>query len=258
MPPPGARHRFGRAPRTDADFLFLTSGWAHADRLALPPPARALAVDAYDHCIASIDDRLGELFGELKRRGVLERTIVIVTADHGEGFGEHDLFDHGESLYRTEIRVPLLISLPSGRASGRVVDRFVSLRDIPATIADLIGSSIEPPFPGRSLARLWQTPSPGQEIGAGDDPVLSELTARNPADPNRGRSPASRGPLVSLAEGSFVYIRNQGDGSEHLFDERTDPRELIDRARSEQARAIVRRFRELASRLVGPPAPGPG
>ena len=158
VPPPGAGHRFGRAPRTDADFLFLTSGWAHADRLALPPPARALAVDAYDHCIASIDDRLGELFGELKRRGVLDRTIVIVTSDHGEGFGEHDLFDHGESLYRTEIRVPLLISLPSGRASGRVVDRFVSLRDIPATIADLIGSSKEPPFPGRSLARLWQTP----------------------------------------------------------------------------------------------------
>ncbi len=154
------RYRFGKAPATDVDFLFLTTGWLKSDRSKLPWPVRAMAMDAYDSCVASIDDRLGELFGELQRGGVLDRTIVIVTADHGEGFGEHDLFDHGESLYRPEIRVPLLISLPSGRASGRVVDRFVSLRDIPATIADLIGSSQEPPFPGRSLARLWQTPAP--------------------------------------------------------------------------------------------------
>ena len=50
-------------------------------------------------------------------RGVLDRTLVILTSDHGEGLGEHDLFDHGESLYRNEIRVPLLIVLPAGQRS---------------------------------------------------------------------------------------------------------------------------------------------
>ena len=47
-----------------------------------------------------------------QRRGVLDQTLIIVTSDHGEGLGEHGLFDHGESLYRTEIRVPLLIVPP--------------------------------------------------------------------------------------------------------------------------------------------------
>ncbi len=257
--PPGARYRFGRPPVTDADFLFLTTDWSRVDKTKLSRSARAMAMDAYDSCIASIDARLGELFGELQRRGVLDRTIVIVTADHGEGFGEHDLFDHGESLYRPEIRVPLLISVPPGLSSGRVVDRVVSLREIPATIAALVGLEREAPFPGRSLDRFWRTPpSSRRGDGDGEDPVLSELTAPNPSDPSHGRSPAWRGPLISLAEGDNVYIRNEGDGKEQLFNEREDPLELSDRAREEQARAIVQRFRELSRRLFGQPRKGPG
>ena len=53
----------------------------------------------------------------LQARGVLDQTLVIVTADHGEELGEHGLFDHGESLYRPEIRVPLLIVLPASSQS---------------------------------------------------------------------------------------------------------------------------------------------
>jgi membrane-anchored protein YejM (alkaline phosphatase superfamily) len=49
----------------------------------------------------------------LQRRGELDKTLIVVTSDHGEGLGEHNLFDHGESLYRTEIRVPLVIIPPS-------------------------------------------------------------------------------------------------------------------------------------------------
>ena len=250
--PAGIPYRFRKGPMAVADYQFLESGWQRADRAKLPRPAHDLAIDAYDSCLASIDDRLGELFGELERRGVLDRTVVVVTADHGEGFGEHGLFDHGDSLYRPEIRVPLLISLPSGQARGRVVDRFVSLRDIPATILGLVGTGDKSPLPGRSLARLWRIPpGSGARIGDGDDPVLSELMAPNPADPNHGRSPAKRGPLISLAEGDFVYIRNQLDGKEQLFDEREDPRELTDRSGSEPAREVLRRFREHATRLAG-------
>jgi arylsulfatase A-like enzyme len=246
--PPGTAYRFGRAPSTRAASLFLSTGWLRANKANLPWPVRALAIDAYDNCIASIDDRLGELFGELRRRGVLQRAIVIVTADHGEGFGEHGLFDHGESLYRPEVRVPLLISLPSGQAAGRVVDRFVSLRDIPATIAELVGPQGRPPFPGRSLSRLWRDLPAGSGRGE-PDLVLSELGAPNPIDPNQGRSPARRGPLISLAEGEFVYIRNQHDGSEELFNEREDPRELDDRSRSGPEATVIARFRDLLRRL---------
>jgi arylsulfatase A-like enzyme len=252
--PPDAEYRFGRPPTTEADYVFLSTGWAGADKSRLSRRLRALAVDAYDNGLAAIDDRLGELLDDLRRRGVLERTIVVVTADHGEGFGEHGLFDHGESLYRTEVRVPLLIALPSGEAAGRIVDRFVSLRDIPATIADLVGSGGRPPFPGRSLARLWRAPPSGSGRGEPEDLVMSELGAPNPTDPNRGRSPARRGPLVALAEGDFVYIRNEGDGGEELFRERDDPRELIDRSKSGAPGDVLARFRELVKRLRSGPS----
>ena len=80
------------------------------------------------------------------------RRLIIVTSDHGEGLGEHDFFDHGESLYRTEVRVPLIIVPPSGLSRPAVVNETVSLRDLPATIVNLVGQGKGSPFPGESLA----------------------------------------------------------------------------------------------------------
>ena len=179
-----------------------------------------MARDFYDDCLLYIDEQLGILFDELQRRGVLEKTLIVVTSDHGEGLGEHGLFDHGESLYRTEIGVPLVIVPPSGLQTSAVVDEPVSLRDLPATIVDLVGQGTGSPFPGASLTRFWgESGSKGVRSARVDDPVISELMAPNPARPNQGRSPAAQGPLVSLAKGDFVYIRNEGDGREQLFNE---------------------------------------
>jgi len=239
--PQGAEYRFGLKPRTDADIKFLEH-WSDVDKTRLPQRYRTLIVDCYDNCIAYLDERLGELFDELQSRGVLDRTLVIVTADHGEGLGEHGLFDHGESLYRTEVRVPLLIVLPARSRYQAVVRETVSLRDLPATITDLVGLALGSPFPGQSLATHWRGPSPGVASVSGEAAV-SELEVSNPANPNQGRSPAARGPLVSLAGGDFVYIRNERDGSEELFDERDDPRELLNRAHLDVMQPLVRRFR---------------
>ena len=235
------------------DFLFLLEGWLQADKLKVSRQGRTLGRDSYDNCLAYLDEQLGKLFDELQARGVLDQTLVVITADHGEGLGEHDLFDHGESLYRTEIRVPLVMVLPAGSRTPGVIDESVSLRDLPATIADLATPGVKPPFPGRPMTRLWQTPSVSTaESGAGFD-VLSELETPNPIDSNQGRSPARRGALLSLAEGDFVYIRNEGDGAEELFDERSDPRELSnllrDRSRSDALQPLVQRFRDRAHQL---------
>ena len=246
--PPGAAYRFGTVPRTGTDFLFLLEGWLQVDKWKISPQGRALGRDSYDNCLAYLDDRLGELFDELQRRGVLDQTLVIITADHGEGLGEHELFDHGESLYRTEIGVPLVMVLPAGSRSSGTVASAVSLRDLPATIADLVTPGTKPPFPGRPMTRLWQQPNNAAADSRGGDMVLSELAAPNPIDPNQGRSPARRGGLISLAEGDLVYIRNQGDGGEELFDERNDPRELssllLDRSRSDTVHPVMQRFRD--------------
>ena len=126
--------------------------WPFLDKMRLPPPYIHLARDSYDDCLGYLDEQLGLLFDALQRHGVLERTLVIVTADHGEGLGEHNLFDHGESLYRTEIRVPLVIRPPSGLDPSLVVRETVSLRDLPATIVDTVGSGSRVSLP-RKIAR---------------------------------------------------------------------------------------------------------
>jgi len=244
--PAGAPYRFGLQPRTEADAQVF-SEWFYLDKLRLPPYYLSLVQDCYDSCLGYLDERLGELFDELKRRGVLDNTLVIVTSDHGEGMGEHNLFFHGESLYRTEIRVPLLIMMP-GQDRPVIVNETVSLRDIPATILDLIGQGTGAPFPGRSLARLWRDARPGDPALAGEG-AFSELPSPNPYDPNQGRSPGHRGPLVSLAEGDFVYIRNEGDGHEELFNERADPNEIDNRAGFEAAQAVKERLRKRLNQM---------
>ncbi len=83
--------------------------------------------------------------------------------------------------------------------------------------------------------------------------MISELTGPNPSHPNQGRSPANRGPLISLAEGDFVYIRNEGDGAEELFNERDDPRELSNRAGVEAMQPVLKRFRERVKELRARP-----
>jgi arylsulfatase A-like enzyme len=249
--PPEARPRFGWRPQTPGDSLVIGERWPFLDKLRLPPRYWALARDAYDDCVAYLDEQLGALFDELKRRGLLEETLVIITSDHGEGLGEHALFNHGESLYRMEIRVPLLILTPARRPSGAVVRATVSLRDLPATIVDLVGLGAGSPFPGRSLARFWVDPAPGAPPGSSEG-ALSELASPNPIDPNQGRSPIRRGPLISLAEGELVYIRNQGDGQEELFDERDDPRELINLARHQAMQPVLERFRDRLRQVMAP------
>ncbi len=234
--PRGALYRFGLKPHAESDTLRPSLA-----TLTLPENYSTLAQDCYDNCLAYLDGQLGELFAELNRRGILDHTLVIVTSDHGEGLGEHGLLFHGESLYRTEIGVPLLIAPPAFNRT-QVVREPVSLRDLPATIAGLAGFETGSPFPGRSLARFWQG-SPATGTSAAGDEVFSELASPNPLNPNQGRSPAYRGPLVSLAEGDFVYIRNEGDGGEELFDEHSDPREFDNRARFAAVEPVLKRFR---------------
>jgi arylsulfatase A-like enzyme len=240
LPPEGTRFRFGTGPRTLTDFMVLVEDWKMVDKIRLSQHFVDLIQDSYENCIAYLDWRLGELFDELERRGSLERTIVIITADHGEELGDHALFEHGESLYRPEIQVPLVFLLPGRGHAGTVVRETVSLRDLPATIVDLAGQAAGAPFSGRSLAPLWSESRP---IASERDGALSELPEPSPTKPSRGRSPAARGPLVSLAQDEYVYIRNEGTGQEQLFSEREDPLEFFNRKDDKAMQPVLDRLR---------------
>jgi len=92
----------------------------------------------YDSEIYHADDYIGQLFVYLKERGILDDTIVIVTADHGENFGEHSLMDHKLCLYETLIHVPLIIRYPKEFAPGTRSQSLVQHVDLFPTLLDIL------------------------------------------------------------------------------------------------------------------------
>ncbi|MEP7001619.1 MAG: sulfatase, partial [bacterium] len=195
--------------------------------------------DEYDAAIARLDHEVGRILDTLERRGVLKNTLVIFAADHGEHFGEHGLEEHGNSLYRELLEVPLVMSMPSRIPAGQRVGAMVSLRDVGATILDVTGNATGPRFPGSSLAQYWSATPPT----AGGS-ILSELTMGVNVDKNfRNR----RGGLQSLIDSRFHYIHNDV-GDEELYERGTDSAEARNLAKDPAMRGEMERLRrELAA-----------
>jgi arylsulfatase A-like enzyme len=254
LPPDRPDRPFGAAPRSRRQFRMLRD-WQTIRKEALDPASLSLARDAYDDCLASLDRDLGRLFEELRRRDLLEPTLLILTADHGEQFGEHGSFGHGLSLYEPEVHVPLVIVSPGRVPGGMVVDEAVSLRDVPATVVDLIGGEGPSPFLGRSLARTWSG-SPALDAPSVDAP-LSELESPIEGPPESSAAPSRRGPSRAILAGQTVYLR-RGDGTEEMYDLDLDPTESRNLSGSERAAPILARCRRMLRRLVdGAETPGP-
>src|SRR5262249_49084608 len=132
---------------------------------------RQAALDAYDGAINYVDAKIAHLTQELKRRGLTGNTLVVITSDHGEGFYEHGLMNHGNSLYRELTHVPLILLLPGQIPSGRRIREPVSLTALPATILDLLGDYRPRLFTGQSLKELWSEDRPNHSL----TPPISEL-----------------------------------------------------------------------------------
>jgi arylsulfatase A-like enzyme len=232
------------APRSRGQFAMLRD-WYKVNKKELSAADIALARNAYDDCIAALDQELGRLFDALRERGILDQTLVVLTADHGEHFGENGIFGHGMSLHDPEVHVPLLMIAPAGVPCGKVIAGGVSLRDIPRTIVDLLGFAGACPFPGESLARTWQSPAPGTERSI--SPALSELHTpiEETIDPDK-----SRGPMQALLAESNAYIRHQG-GDEELYALDADPTESHDLSKQEEAGPILARCRAIVNQAMG-------
>ena len=129
-----------------ANASYFGGGAARGNRADLAGIAQV-----YDAEVASVDEALRHFFAALDRLRVLNRSVVVLTADHGEGFYEHRLFGHGNSLYEELVHVPLLL-VRSDADGPRAVDRAVSLIDVAPTLLELAGIPIPPSFEGRSLA----------------------------------------------------------------------------------------------------------
>lgn len=241
LPPPPFLTRFGPLP-AERNPLRIDQWVFTLD--TLPDEEIQAERRAYDGAIAYLDDQLRELFEGLSARSLLENTLVIVTSDHGEQFGDHGLLTHGSSLYRSVLHVPLLVWLAGRVPEGVRVSAPVSLRDVPATVMDLVDAGGGALFPGRSLARWWHaTGSSTLEA----EPVISELT-RSPIL-HRPDRPNSAGGLQSAIGDGVHYIRNS-DTREELYDFDADPDDLFNLLPSGEGQRRLERFRAwlLASR----------
>ncbi len=207
--------------------------------------AYALFEDSYESCIAYLDRHVGLLVDEIERRGLLENTLVIVTSDHGEHFGEHGFLGHAASLYRREMHVPLVVIPPSGSMSPRVVKEPVSNRDVAATVADWVDLGPRSPFPGRSLTRFLDEDADRLQETC---PVLCEVQHITSA-PRTAHIPATLGPVRSLVSRDHVYIVSDG-GREELYDLWHDDLESFDLAKDARFRADLDRHREDLGRLA--------
>jgi arylsulfatase A-like enzyme len=126
-----------------------------ARQLAMGEKEFALVRSWYAGAIAYLDARVGELVDWLKARRLYDETLIIVTADHGENFGEHHLAFHLFCLYDTLIRVPLIMSCPALLPGNRRVSHLVSLVDVVPTVLELLGlDDFVADLDGVSLARF--------------------------------------------------------------------------------------------------------
>lgn len=249
LPPPPFDRQFGRGRQrgrySPLHHWLWNPAVAHAN---MGEPERVEEMDAYDGGLAFLDQHVGRLVDELGQRGILDNTVVVIAADHGEEFGEHGVYEHGYTLYRAALQVPLIVVAPGRVPAGRRVTTAVSLHDLAATIVDLLGPSEGPSFPGTSLARFWRDDR-GATRDTPADALLSEVS-RSPGQP--AWFPSSKGDMKTVVHRGMRYIRN-GDGSEELYDLTDDPWERQNVASVPERRAALEGARAALASVAGGP-----
>lgn len=231
----GTRPFFAFLNLMDAHLAFYDS---EPIRSRYPPRVHRGERD-YNGAIGFIDVQLDSMVKALERKGVLDNTILVVTADHGELFDQHGLSGHANSLYLDLLHVPLMIRYPGGVPANMRVTTPVSLRDLAATLLDL--SKTGDSLPGASLRHTWEG-EPGQV-----SPVLAEVTRiPNVKEP----TPASQGDMRALFDDSTHYIVNEGTGREELYAYRTDRMELHNLAEGDSAAERLALWRERLARVL--------
>jgi arylsulfatase A-like enzyme len=229
-PPPSYHPRFALAhPGKD----FIRRGdpgpiarWLHdgAADPGLGPGDLSFLVDLYDDKIAFFDAQLGRLLGRLRTSGLLDDSILVLAADHGEEFLEHGDIKHCRNLFDTTIRTPLLLRLPGG--APRRIAAPVSNLDIVPTLLDLLGLS--PPVPGAP-------PAPGGPAApAFAGRSLRPLLANRPLP---GFQWSAQGALRGVADGRWKLVEDLGKQRFALYDLAADPGETRDVASERRAEA---------------------
>jgi len=117
----------------------------------------------YDGEIAYMDSLIGRVMEELAKKGLLGKTIVVLTGDHGESLGEHNESSHAFFIYDATQSVPLIVRLPALMPKGRIIDSQVENVDIMPSILELLGLPVPREVQGRSFVPLLLEKTAGRE-----------------------------------------------------------------------------------------------
>ncbi len=226
-PPPPFDTQFGpdgpipKSVRRDSSWITDVN----QGRRAFSDAERDHLVRLYDGNLAFADREVGELRRALEAAGQLDKTVLVVAADHGEALYERNWIGHNVELYDESVHVPLIVRLPRGTLpDARRVKGFVDLLDLAPTIADIFGvrgkGGSDKAFLGRSLLPLVAG-------GEGKSAVLSRTVWDQPR--------------YAMRDASHVYWYESRTGAERLHDLKADPREEKDLAASDPIRAAFYR-----------------
>ena len=206
----------------------------NADPQSLPPEDLSHIVHAYDAELRSADDAVGRLVAYLQKHSLYDDTLIVVTSDHGEEFGEHGWVGwHAHSLYDELLLVPLIIKFPRSRLAGVVEESQARGIDVAPTALAALGIETPESWAGRDLGQELGAPTPGA-VSMHDVPgnaplwtlrtedwklkrVGGEALYNLEADPEERRNVAARHPEKATA------LRSLG---EKLLNERRSPKDV--------------------------------
>ncbi|MHC4067251.1 MAG: sulfatase family protein, partial [Planctomycetota bacterium] len=176
----------------------------------------AYLVAQYDGEIRCTDHYLGRLWALLRELDLWDQTAIILTADHGEQFFEHNYLGHKHDLYAESLHVPLIIK-PPGQKQATRDRRVVNLIDLYPTILELAGCETNSPHNGRSLFQ------PAPEDGR---PTFFELTTTwDITDRQTGRKWHDSDQWLGVRQARYKLVRVLGTQFRQLFDVIADPQE---------------------------------
>lgn len=213
-------------------FVFLHTYQVHSPYSAPQPYARLfpspkgageprLESDRYDREIAYTDAQLGRLVVSLRNLGVLDDTLLVVTADHGDEFGEHGRRYHGTHLHNEVLHVPLLMRAPGLIPSGVRRSGPVELLALAPTILDLLGIAVPRHFTGVSAAQHLR-----DGTGAEPPPIFAEAGTRTALTYNGAdKSWVPPSYAVTLWPKRLIRIRHNTGVRYELYDLVRDPGE---------------------------------
>ncbi|MBW2149154.1 MAG: sulfatase [Deltaproteobacteria bacterium] len=207
---PGYQGRILNDPVTFCDLKIYEPWEPFQLKVNVTPGELEKMIALYDGEIRYVDETVSRLISEIRSREELARkTLVIVTADHGEEFADHGWYFHGYTLFRELIDVPLIFSFPGFMPEGKTISTRVQLIDVMPTILDIAGIEAPRDLAGKSLLRLIRGDKKAKRMFE-NRPSFSETAFRSPYK-------------ATMIKGRYKVIWEEGTGRIHLFDLEQDP-----------------------------------